>query len=155
MFITVNGKIERVFKIQTEATLLHWLREELNLTGTKNGCGSGFCGTCTVLVNNKPVKSCVTKVYTCAGKSITTIEAFANEDGTLHPLQQAFIDEGAVQCGFCTPGMILTAHAFLLTNKNPTKEEVRAAISPNLCRCTGYQQIIDAVMKASAHYRKK
>lgn len=133
--------------------LIDFLREDLNLTGTKNGCGIGTCGSCTVLIDNAPARSCVKKVSDIVDKQVTTIEGMENSDGTLHPLQQAFLDCGAIQCGFCTPGMVLTAHAFLLKNNQPKRDEIRKAIKANLCRCTGYQQIIDAIKKAAAFYR--
>jgi carbon-monoxide dehydrogenase small subunit len=151
MRITVNGK--HVEATDPERNLLDFLREELDLTGTKNGCGIGVCGTCTILVDNVATKACIKKVKDVAGKTLITIEGMMAEDGTLHPLQQAFMDAGAVQCGFCTPGMVLTGHALLLKNPKPTREQIRKAIHPNLCRCTGYQQIIDAIEMASLHYR--
>lgn len=137
-----------------EKTLLYYLREVLDLTGTKNGCGRGFCGTCTILLNKKATKSCNLKLSEIKeGSEIITIEGMENADGTLSPIQQAFIDSGAIQCGFCTPAMVLTAYALLLNNPNPTREEIKKAISPNLCRCTGYKQIIDAIEYASRFYR--
>jgi carbon-monoxide dehydrogenase small subunit len=145
----VNG-IERAFAAADEAlTLLEWLRERLDLTGAKNGCGIGRCGACTVLVDDKPTLACRTKVAEVAGKAVTTIEGMASADGTLHPLQQAFVDHGAIQCGYCTPGMVLRAEGLLRKNPKPTRDEIRKAISPNLCRCTGYQQIIDAIEDAA------
>jgi carbon-monoxide dehydrogenase small subunit len=152
-YTTVNGKKIRLKKADLESTILVWLREELDLTGVKNGCGIGVCGSCTILIDNQPVRACRLKVEKAVSKEILTIEGLAKEDGSLHPLQQAFIDCGAVQCGFCTPGMILTAHAFLLKNSSPERKEVRKALAGNLCRCTGYQQIIDAVMEAAKHYQ--
>ncbi len=133
--------------------LSEWLREDLGLTGTKIGCDIGVCGSCTVLVDNKAMRSCKLKLSDAANKSVTTIEGVAGEDGSLHPIQQAFIDAGAIQCGFCTPGMVLSALALLLQNPNPTRSEVRQAIKANLCRCTGYQQIVDAVMLAAEKLR--
>lgn len=132
--------------------LIDFLREELNLTGTKNGCGIGVCGTCTVLAGQQPIKACTKTLGDVEGKAILTIEGLQQSDGSLHPLQQAFIDAGAIQCGFCTPGMVLTAHAFLLKNNKPTREQIRHAIRGNLCRCTGYQQIIDAIEIAAKYY---
>ena len=134
-------------------TLLDFLREELDLTGTKKSCGIGICGSCNVLVNNEIVPSCHTTVAEVADKEVVTIEGFSSTNGQLHPLQQAFIDYGAIQCGFCTPGMLLTAHAFLLKNPKPTRDQIRRAITGNLCRCTGYQQIIDAIEAASELYQ--
>jgi len=113
-----------------------------------------MCGSCTVLVNYQPRRSCLLKLKDVCDKQIITIEGLANPDGTLHPVQQAFIDAGAIQCGFCTPGMILTAYAFLLKNKKPTREEARNVMKGNICRCTGYQQIIDAVMLAAERMNK-
>ncbi len=136
-----------------DKSLLHYLRDDLDLTGTKNGCEIGVCGTCTVLVNLEPSKACKLKVKDIIDKEVLTIEGMAGKDGSLHPVQQAFIDAGAIQCGFCTPGMVLTAHAFLLSTPKPTREQARQAIKSNLCRCTGYQQIIDAIMQAALHYK--
>ncbi|MBN2626475.1 MAG: (2Fe-2S)-binding protein [Spirochaetales bacterium] len=150
---TVNGKPVTIKEEDREKRLLTYLREDLDLTGTKDGCGTGACGACTILVDDKPVRSCMKKVDFIEGHRVITIEGMENPDGTLHPLQQSFIDCGAIQCGFCTPGMVLTSHAFLLEHPEPTREEIRKAIKPNLCRCTGYQQIIDAVEKASPFYR--
>ncbi len=124
------------------------LKEELGLVGTKDGCRQGVCGSCTVLVDGLPVRSCLTLAVRCAGKHVTTVEGLKS-NGKLHPLQQAFIDEGAVQCGFCTPGMLIMAAAFLKQNPEPTEEAVREALLGNLCRCTGYARILRAVMAAS------
>ena len=153
-YTTVNGKKIRLKKQDLQRKLIDWLREDLDLTGTKNGCGIGVCGTCTILLNMQPVRSCITKVEKVIDKEILTIEGLANPDGSLHPLQQAFIDAGAIQCGFCTPGMILTAHAFLLNNKKINRDIIKKALAANICRCTGYQQIIDAVMMAAKSYEK-
>ncbi|MCU0606716.1 MAG: (2Fe-2S)-binding protein [Candidatus Edwardsbacteria bacterium] len=153
MITYVNGRPREVGAAERSKNLLAWLREDCDLTGTKNGCGIGACGACTVLVDGRPVRSCRRTVADAEGKRVLTIEGLAREDGGLHPLQQAFIDAGAVQCGFCTPGMVLTAHAFLLQHRNPSREQIRKAISGNLCRCTGYQQIIDAIEAAAPHYR--
>jgi carbon-monoxide dehydrogenase small subunit len=154
MKTTVNGKEINLTGLDLEHNLLNWLRESLNLTGAKNGCGIGVCGTCTVMIDREAKRSCMLKLKDILDKSVVTIEGMTLPDGTLHPLQQAFMDAGAIQCGFCTPGMVLTAHAFLLKNPNPTREQARQAIKGNLCRCTGYQQIIDAIVEASAFYRK-
>ena len=135
------------------ATLLDVLREQLGLTGTKNGCDAGDCGACTVIMDGKAILSCLTPVLQAAGKEIITVEGLAQE-GKLHPLQEAFIECGAVQCGFCTPGMLLSAKALLDQNPSPTQEEVKVAISGNLCRCTGYKKIIDAIMLASKRIKK-
>ncbi|SHD75969.1 (2Fe-2S)-binding protein [Schnuerera ultunensis] len=136
--------------VKNKETLLYTLRERLNLTGTKKGCESGDCGACTVLLSGKPVTSCVLLTVDCDGKEITTIEGLS-QNGKLHPIQKAFIDNGAVQCGYCTPGMILSAKALLDTNKNPTEEEIREAISGNLCRCTGYEKIVKAIKSLSGN----
>ncbi len=139
----LNGKF-----IEIEApphwTLLRLLREKLGLTGAKEGCGIGECGACTVLMDGKPVNACLILAPKAEGRNIETIEGLGSQD-SLHPLQQSFIDHGAVQCGFCTPGILMSAKAFLDEKPRPTKEEVKEAISGHLCRCTGYQQIIEAI----------
>lgn len=141
--------------IESNMTLLELLTDKLGLTGTKQGCaGSGNCGACTVLVNGKPTLSCLTLAWTARGQNILTIEGLA-EGTTLHPLQKAFIDHGAVQCGFCTPGMILSAKALLDETPNPTRDDVRAALAGNLCRCTGYVKIVDAVLAAAGNREKE
>ena len=145
--LTVNGK-KRSVTTDPKRSLLDVLREELNLTGTKYGCGEGRCGACTVLMDGKRVLSCVTPVAQANKKSITTIEGLARGD-SLHPVQQAFLAEGAMQCGYCTPGMILTAVALLEKNPNPTDEEITTAMNVNLCRCNGYTKILNAVRRAS------
>jgi len=145
--IRVNGQ-NRVLKVEPYRTLLEILRYELGLTGTKEGCGSGNCGSCTVLLDGKAVNSCLVLVAEVEGKEITTIEGLSLR-GELHPLQQAFIDEGAVQCGFCTPGVILTAKSFLESNPRPTETQIRRAIAGNLCRCTGYDKIVRAIMRVA------
>lgn len=149
----INKKIITITTAQENKNLLQFLRESLNLTGTKNGCNIGVCGACTILIANIAVRACKKLVKDIANKEVLTIEGMANEDGSLHPLQQAFIDAGAIQCGFCTPGMVLTAHAFLLKNPKPTREQIRKALSGNLCRCTGYQQIVDAIEQAAVYYK--
>ncbi len=128
--------------------LLKYLRESLHLTGTKNGCEMGLCGTCTVVIDGKATKACRTPLKRIIGKNIITIEGISFTNGKLHPIQQAFVDCGAIQCGFCTPGMVLSAYSLLIVNDNPTRDEVAKALRGNLCRCTGYQQIIDAVIEA-------
>ena len=145
--INVNGVPFRL-RVKTSALLLDVLREDLGLKGTKRGCDLGQCGACTVLLDGRPVLSCILLAVQADGKKITTIEGMASE-GKLHPLQDAFIAEGAAQCGFCTPGMILSAKALLDRNSNPADDEIRLAISGNLCRCTGYAKIIRAVKKAA------
>lgn len=129
-------------------TLLDVLRDELELTGAKKGCDRGDCGACTVLLDGKPIVSCTTLAVQAHGRRVTTIEGLMNE-GRPHPLQQAFVDAGAVQCGFCTPGMVLAAKALLDENPSPTEADVRAAIAGNLCRCTGYAKIVDAVLSVA------
>ena len=125
-------------------TLLEVLRDDLHLTGTKESCGEGVCGSCTVLVNGTPVRSCLTLAVAVQGKEITTIEGL-REGEKLHPVQEAFVNHHAIQCGFCIPGMILTSYALLAENPNPTEKEIRRAISGNVCRCTGYAKIVEAV----------
>ena len=134
--------------IKPYALLLDVLRDRLDLTGVKRGCETGDCGACTVLMGGKPVNSCLVLAMEVDGKEITTIEGLS-ADGSLHPLQEAFISEGAVQCGFCTPGMILSAKALLDGNPRPTEEEAKAAISGNICRCGGYSKILSAIKAAS------
>jgi carbon-monoxide dehydrogenase small subunit len=147
IFIRVNGEDHELL-VAPNRTLTDVLREELDLTGTKHGCDEGECGSCTVLLDGDPVNSCLVLAAQADGRDITTIEGVAN-GSDLHPVQRAFVDQGAVQCGFCTPGMVLTAKALLDKKKRPTEHEIRAAVSGNLCRCTGYQKIVDAVQAAS------
>ena len=144
---TINGLATEV-KVDPSMRLLDVIRDVLNLTGTKEGCGEGECGACTVLVDGKPVDSCLVLIGQVQGRSITTIEGLS-KGKELHPLQKAFIEEGAIQCGYCTPGMILSAKALLDENPNPTEEDIRRSISGNLCRCTGYQKIVRAIQVAS------
>ena len=140
--------------IESNMTLLELLRDKLGLTGTKQGCAaSGNCGACTVLVDGKPILSCLTLAATVKEQNILTIEGLA-EGTNLHPLQKAFIDYGAIQCGYCTPGMILSAKALLDENPDPTREDVKEGLAGNLCRCTGYLKIIDAVMVAAGSRKK-
>ena len=146
--LNINGEVREVL-VEPRTTLLYVLREDLGLTGTKESCNAGDCGACTVLIDDKPVASCLTLAIEAQGKEILTIEGL-DRKGKLHPLQQAFIDHYAVQCGFCTPGMILSAKALLDRSPHPTEEEVREAISGNLCRCTGYVKIVEAIL-AAAH----
>jgi aerobic carbon-monoxide dehydrogenase small subunit len=144
----LNGETVEL-EVEEHWTLLHLLREEFGLTGTKEGCGSGECGACTVLVDGKAVNSCLFLTVEAHGRQIMTIEGLAGPDGTLHPLQRAFVDHGAIQCGFCTPGMILSAKALLDENPNPNEEDVRHALAGNLCRCTGYLQIFEAIQSVA------
>ncbi len=149
--LNVNNKEYEVNVIPLKP-LLNVLRDDLGLIGAKEGCGKGECGSCTVLLNGKPVTSCLVPVIQCEGKEIITIEGIGDEDN-LHPIQEAFVEEGAVQCGFCIPGMIISSYALLTKNKNPDEEEIKEAISGNLCRCTGYTKIIKAVKKAAEKMR--
>ena len=149
MQVTVNERLYEVPEELLEKSLVYWLREDLGLTGTKVGCDIGVCGTCTILLDMQAVRSCKLKVKDALGKKLITIEGMQSPDGKLHPIQQAFIDCGAIQCGFCTPGMVLSAYALLHKNLASSREQIRKAINANLCRCTGYQQIIDAVEQAA------
>jgi aerobic carbon-monoxide dehydrogenase small subunit len=145
--LQVNGE-EREVLTGVHKTLLEVLREDLGLTGTKRGCDLGTCGACTVLIDGKPYLSCLTLAADVQGKEILTIEGLG-EGGGLHPLQKAFVEKGALQCGFCTPGMILTAKAFLDEKPHPSEGEVKKAISGNLCRCTGYVNIVKAILSVT------
>jgi carbon-monoxide dehydrogenase small subunit len=145
--LTVNGETRDVI-VAAHKTLLEVLREDLNLTGTKHGCELGECGTCTVLVDGLPVLSCLVLPVELQGREIKTVEGMA-ENGRLHPLQQAFAELGAAQCGYCTPGILLTAEALLDETPTPTRDEVREALAGNLCRCTGYTKILEAVELAA------
>lgn len=145
--LTVNGEpVETA--VAPNRTLLQFLREDLGLTGAKHGCGHGDCGACTVILDGKPVNSCLVLAVQANGREVVTIEGLA-ENGRLHPIQQAFVDHGAIQCGFCTPGMILSAKALLDKHPRPTELDIRTAISGNLCRCTGYQKIVEAIAAAA------
>jgi carbon-monoxide dehydrogenase small subunit len=144
----LNGE-EVTVQVKPSATLVEVLRDELELTGTKVACGEGECGACTVLLDGVPVNSCLVPALKAQGREVMTVEGLAPL-GELHPLQKAFVEHGAVQCGYCTPGMLMSAKALLDHNANPTEEEVRLAISGNLCRCTGYAKIVEAVLDASA-----
>jgi carbon-monoxide dehydrogenase small subunit len=141
--ITVNGK-KHELAVEPNMTLTDMLRNELNLMGTKEGCGHGECGACTVLLNGKPITSCITLAVEVDGYDVVTIEGLETDNG-LHPIQQAFVEKGAIQCGFCTPGMVLSSKSLLDQNSKPSENEIRAALSGNLCRCTGYQKIVEAV----------
>lgn len=148
--LNVNNE-EYSLTVSSNKTLLQVIREDLGLTGTNCSCERGDCGTCTVLVDDKPTKSCLVLATEMDGREITTIEGLGG-DGELNPVQKAFIKNGAVQCGFCTPAFILTAHSLLTENPDPTEEEVKEAIDGILCRCTGYKQIIDSILDASNEY---
>ncbi len=145
--LTVNGDTYDL-SVEPWRTLNEVLREDLNLTGTKLGCGSGDCGACTVIVDGKSVSSCLTLAVEMDGRQILTVEGLSPSGETLHPIQEAFIEKGAIQCGFCTPGMELSALNLLKTNPSPSDTEIRSAISGNLCRCTGYNKIVDAIAEA-------
>ncbi len=146
--LVVNGE-EYDLYVPPNRTLLEALREDLELTGTRESCGEGVCGSCTVLCNGLPIRSCLTLAAEVQGEEITTVEGLRKADGQLDPLQQSFIDYGAVQCGFCTPGMVMSARAFLNQNRNPSETDVRKAISGNICRCTGYTKIVDAILNVA------
>jgi len=147
--LTVNGKKVQRF-VEPRTLLIHFLREELNLTGPHIGCETSHCGVCTVELNGMSVKSCTMFAAQANGAEITTIEGMANEDGTLSALQEGFRQMHGLQCGFCPPGMIMRAHVLLKENPDPTEEEIRMGISGNLCRCTGYQNIVKAIQYAAA-----
>jgi carbon-monoxide dehydrogenase small subunit len=145
--LNVNGK-DYDLEIEEDLRLIDLLRDRLGFTGTKEGCGEGECGACTVILEGKTVNSCLLLAIQAHGKEITTIEGIGKEDD-LHPIQESFLENGAVQCGYCIPGMVLSAKALLDKNKNPTRKDIREAISGNLCRCTGYEKIVDSIEKAS------
>lgn len=142
--VTINGE-QVVSRIDPGMTLQKFLHDQLGMTGTKEGCGSGFCGCCTVMVEGKAVKSCLILALQVRDKSVLTIEGLADEE-TLDPIQTAFIENGAIQCGYCSPGMIMSSKGLLTENPNPSESEVRHALSGNLCRCTGYHKIVKAVL---------
>ncbi len=144
----VNGE-DATVAVEPHWNLLRVLREELELTGAKEGCGAGECGACTVLVNGRAVNACLYPAVEADGAEVTTVEGLAGPGGELHPIQRAFVEKGAVQCGFCTPGMVLSAKALLDRMPLPSEEEIRTALAGNLCRCTGYAQIIEAVQAAA------
>jgi len=146
--LSINGEGHDLY-IPPNRTLLEVLREDLSLTGTKEGCGEGACGSCTVLCSGHPIRSCLTLAAEVQGEEITTVEGLRTKDGRLDPLQQAFMDHGAVQCGFCTAGMLMSARALLMRNPEPGEEEIRKAISSNICRCTGYAKIVEAIEVAA------
>jgi carbon-monoxide dehydrogenase small subunit len=146
--LRVNDTDEEVY-VEPWWTLSYVLREELNLIGTKEGCLGGHCGACTVLIDGKTVMSCLYLAMKAQGKEILTIEGLKRDDGSLHPLQEAFIEHFAVQCGYCTPGIIMTAKALLDENPNPTEEEVRERLNGNVCRCTGYTKVVEAILSVA------
>ena len=148
--VTINGKFFE-HDVESRLLLVHYLREKARVTGTHVGCDTGNCGACTVIFNGKPAKSCMILAVQANGAEITTIEGLAKNG--LHPIQEAFMDRFAVQCGYCTPGMIMSALSLLTTNPNPDEAEIREAIEGNLCMCTGYQQIVDAIARAAERMR--
>jgi len=150
--ITVNGKVRKAH-VEPRTLLVHFLREHLNLTGTHVGCDTSQCGACTVMIDGRSAKSCTIFAVQADGSTVTTIEGLAPE-GQLHPVQQGFWEEHGLQCGYCTPGMILSAHALLQHTQTPSREEIVEAISGNICRCTGYGQIVEAVQFAAARLQK-
>jgi len=149
--LTVNGEPRQLF-VEPYYSLLDTLRDELHLTGTKKGCDEGDCGACTVLLNSKPVTSCLVLAHSAHDAEVVTVEGLARRE-TLHPVQQAFVDHGGLQCGFCTPGLIMAAVGLLNENPNPTEEDARFAISGNLCRCTGYSKVVEAILAAGRMMR--
>ena len=149
--ITVNGEA-REFLVEPYSSLLDALRDELHLTGTKKGCDEGDCGACTVLLNGKPVTSCLILAHGTHDTQVTTIEGLAGPEG-LHPVQQAFVTYGGLQCGFCTPGLVMSAVGMLQQNPEPTEDDVKYAIGGNLCRCTGYTKVIESIMAAAQEIR--
>ncbi len=150
--VTVNGQ-EQTQEVEARTLLVHFIREHLNLTGTHIGCDTTSCGACTVILDGKAVKSCTIFAVQANGRAVETIEGMAN--GGLHPLQEGFWEKHGLQCGYCTPGMIMSAKAFLAQNPNPTEEEIRWAISGNLCRCTGYVKIVEAIQYAAEKMKEK
>ena len=149
--LTINGEPYEVL-VEPYCSLLDLLRDQLHLTGTKKGCDEGDCGACTVLIDNQTVTSCMMLALDARDKAITTVEGLV-QDNTLHPVQEAFVQYGGVQCGFCTPGLIMSGVGLLLENPDPTEEEVRFAIGGNLCRCTGYAKVVQAILKAAESMR--
>lgn len=148
---TLNGH-EVSAEVESHRMLLEVLRNTFHLTGTKEGCGQGECGACTVLVDGLSVDSCLYPAFEVEGKSVTTIEGLVKEGSRLHPIQEAFVEHGGIQCGFCTPGMIMSTKALLDENPHPTDDEIKRGISGNLCRCTGYVQIVESIRKAAEKY---
>ena len=150
--LTVNGEL-RKFPVEPYYSLLDALRDELLLTGTKKGCDEGDCGACTVLLDGHPVTSCLVLAHSAHDAQVTTIEGLAGRDGVLHPVQQAFVTCGGLQCGFCTPGLVMSAVGLLQENPDPSVDEVKYAIGGNLCRCTGYSKVIESIMAAAQEMR--
>ncbi|MFQ6026858.1 MAG: (2Fe-2S)-binding protein [Dehalococcoidia bacterium] len=150
--VTVNGE-EKVASVEPRLLLVHFIRETLGITGTHIGCDTTHCGACTILLDGRPVKSCTIFAVQADGREIMTVEGLA-QGGNLHPIQEAFTEEHGLQCGFCTPGMMMTGFAFLKNNPNPSDDEIRRAISGNLCRCTGYMNIVKAYQSAAAKLRE-
>ena len=152
--LNVNNDTYQVAAYPSQ-TLLDILRDDLGLTGTKRSCGTGTCGMCTVIIDKKAVLACLTLAVECEGKTITTIEGISNPDGTLHPIQESFVENGAVQCGFCSPGIIMTAKALIDKNPNPDEKDIKEALAGTICRCTGHFKTIEAVQKAAEHINKE
>ena len=152
--VNVNGDV-RDAMVEPDESLLHFVRERLQLTGTKEGCSTGYCGACTVLVDGEPVNACLFFAVDADRRHVTTVEDLSGSDGTLATLQRCFIEAAALQCGFCTPGMLLAAAALLERTPSPSEDDVRAALSGNICRCTGYQPIIKAVQSAAQALRRE
>jgi carbon-monoxide dehydrogenase small subunit len=150
--VTINGA-EHTREVETRLNLADFLRHELEMTGTHVGCEHGACGACTVLVDGEAVRSCLMLAVQANGQEVTTVEGLAADDGALHPVQEAFWKNHGLQCGFCTPGMVISVTAFLKDNPDPTEKDVRAALSGNICRCTGYQGIVAAALEAAATMR--
>jgi carbon-monoxide dehydrogenase small subunit len=150
--LDVNG-ITETQEVEVRTTLLRFLRDALDLTGTKEGCNEGECGSCMVLLDGRPVNSCLVLAVEANGAKVTTIEGLSKDD-LLHPIQDAFLAKTSIQCGFCTPGMVVTAVALLKENPDPSEAEIKSALAGNLCRCTGYKQIVDAVQSAAAALRE-
>ena len=151
---TFNGN-KMTMAIEDHWTLLQLIREELGYNGTKEGCGGGECGACTVIVDGAAVNSCLYLAAEIDGKDLVTIEGLAANDGALHPVQEAFVEKGGIQCGFCTPGMIMSAKALLDENPNANEDEIKHGIAGNICRCTGYVQIIDSIKSVSGYYQEE
>ncbi|MDD4238885.1 MAG: (2Fe-2S)-binding protein [Desulfotomaculaceae bacterium] len=146
--LEINGRVYDV-PVSPRDVLADVIRKKVGLTGTKKGCGMGDCGACTVLVEGKPILSCITLAITCNGKKITTVEGLALPDGQMHPIQEAFVNQGAIQCGFCTPGMLMSAKGLLARNPKPSLYDIKHEMSGNICRCTGFKRIIEAIEVAS------